>query len=63
MLPLIIIHPIETGSIANGYESVSGRAIHVIVIRRHSVIGRLIVLVSSFPPLLGDFLIGVAVFA
>jgi hypothetical protein len=50
-------------SFANGYESISGRARHVIVIKRHSVIESLIMLVPSFPPLLGDFLIRVTIFA
>jgi hypothetical protein len=44
------------GSLANGYESVSGRIWHVIVIERHRIVRRFIVLVSSFPPLVGDFL-------
>jgi hypothetical protein len=63
MLSLIIIYPIKTGSLADGYGSVSGRARHVIVIKRHSVIGKVIVLVSSFPSLLGDFHIRVTIFA
>jgi hypothetical protein len=63
MLPLVIVRPIKMRSFANGYGSVSGRIWHVIIIEGHSVIGRLIVLVSSSPPLLGDFLFGVAIFA
>jgi hypothetical protein len=62
MLSFVIIHSIEMGSLANGYESISGRAWYVIVIKRHRVMGRLIVLVSSFPPILGDVLFGVAIF-
>jgi hypothetical protein len=63
MLSFIIICSIEMGSLADGYGSVRGRVRHVILIKRHSVIGSPIVLVSSFPPLLGDFLIEATVFA
>jgi hypothetical protein len=62
MLPLVIVRPIKIGSFANGYGSISGIVRHVIIIKRHSVIGGLIMLVPSLPPLLEDFLIGVAVF-
>jgi hypothetical protein len=55
MLPMVIVRPIETSSLANGYVSGSGRVWHVIVIEGHRVIRRLIVLVSFFPPLIGDF--------
>jgi hypothetical protein len=43
-------------SLANRYGSVSGRVRHIIVIEGHIIIRRLIVLVSSFPPVIGDFL-------
>jgi hypothetical protein len=56
MFPLAIVRPIETGSLANGYGSVSGRIWHVSVIEGNRVIRRLIMLVSSLPPLIGDFL-------
>jgi hypothetical protein len=32
---LIIISSIKIGSFANGYGSISGRARHIIVIKRH----------------------------
>jgi hypothetical protein len=56
MLSLVIVRPIEIGSLTNGYGSVSGRVRHIIVIEGHRIIRRLIVLVSSLPPLIGDFL-------
>jgi hypothetical protein len=62
MLPLIIICPIKTGSLANWCKSISCRDRTVIIIKRHNVIGSLIMLVPSFPPLLGQFLIRVTVF-
>jgi hypothetical protein len=45
------------GSLTNGYGSVSVRVWHVIVIEGHRVIRRLIMLVSSILPLIGDFLL------
>jgi hypothetical protein len=62
MLPLIIISSIKMGSFANWYGSICSGTWHIIVVERHRVIRRLIGL-SSFPPLLGDFLFGVAAFA
>jgi hypothetical protein len=44
------------GNVANRYGSVSGSVRHIIVIEGHRVIRRLIMLVSSLPPLIGDFL-------
>jgi hypothetical protein len=52
MLPLVIVQPIKTENLANGYGSVSGRVRHIIVIEGHRVIRRLAVLVSSHPPLM-----------
>jgi hypothetical protein len=65
MLPLVIVWPIKTGSFANGHGSIGSRNRHVIVIKRHRVIGRLIVIVPSFFPLLRDFLFewGLTIFA
>jgi hypothetical protein len=62
MLPLVIVRPVEAESFANGCESISGGRWHGIVIEGHRVVRRLIVL-SSFPSLLGDFLFRVTVFA
>jgi hypothetical protein len=56
MLPLVIIHPIKTGSLANGCGSISGRVLHAIVIERHRVIRRLVVLFLSLPPIVGGLL-------
>jgi hypothetical protein len=63
MLLLVIVQPIETGSFANGYRSISSRVRQVIVIERHGVVESLIMLGPSFPSLLDDFLIKVVVFA
>jgi hypothetical protein len=60
MIPLIINSSIKTGSFANGYGSVRSERWHGIAIEGHRVV-RLVVL-SSFPPLLGDFVFRVIVF-
>jgi hypothetical protein len=62
MLPSIITSSIKIGSFASGYGSISGKARHIIVIKRHWVVGRLIVISSSFLSLFGDFLFKWGVF-
>jgi hypothetical protein len=56
MLPLIIVRAIKIWSFANVYGSISGRAKHVIVIKRHSVIRGLIMLFSFPLPFVEEFL-------
>jgi hypothetical protein len=56
MLPLVITSSIKVESFANGYGGVDGSARHIIIIEGHLVIGRCIMIVSSFLPFHGVFL-------
>jgi hypothetical protein len=49
---LIIVCSIKITSLVNGYGSISHRAMHVIVVKRHSSIGEFIMLFLSFFALL-----------